>query len=355
MGGGMMQKIRIHFYWTIVLVVVLALEIMLTGNARAANQAALDLLDTQGLLLVPDSTYDRVMAFHPETGDLVDADFIPADPTHLSTPLCAILGPGDDNLLVSDQIEDVIQQYDLLTGAYLGVFAPSGGPDTAILDNIRGIARSHNNTFLVTVGSGANADCIAEFDTSGNYLGNFIAIGAGGLDSPFDVLYTGTEYLVGGIDSDAIHRYNASGAPLANLASIDTFPEQLAIAENGNILVGNFSGSQEGVVEFTSAGALVGIYDPASLSGYRGVYELPNGNILTANGSGVHEIDRSGNLVETKISGVSAHYLEYIYADSQTQPLSIPTLNQWGMMFLFTLLMGTVIWTRRKNSTYQNR
>ena len=63
-------------------------------------------------------------------------------------------------------------------------------------------------------------------------------------------------------------------------------------------------------MEFTPAGGVVGIYDPASLGGYRGVYELPNGNLLVTNGAGVHEIDRSGNLVETKISGVSGRFIE---------------------------------------------
>ncbi len=46
----------------------------------AAHAAAYRLLLTTGLLLVPDSTNDRVMAFDPTTGNLVDADFIPADP-----------------------------------------------------------------------------------------------------------------------------------------------------------------------------------------------------------------------------------------------------------------------------------
>ncbi len=173
------------------------------------------------------------MAFNPETGDLVDADFIPADPINLSTPICSLIGPGGDNVLVSDQINDVVQQYDLLTGAYIGEFAPAGGLDNSIIDNIRGIIRSHNDTLLVTVGGGTNADSIAEFDTSGNYMGDFIANGSGGLGSPFDVLYTGTDYLVGGINSDAIHRYDTTGSYLDDLSSIDSFPEQITQASNG--------------------------------------------------------------------------------------------------------------------------
>ena len=46
-------------------------------------------------------------------------------------------------ILVSDQVKDVVQEYDL-EGNYLGVFAPAGGVDNAILDNIRGIALAPN-------------------------------------------------------------------------------------------------------------------------------------------------------------------------------------------------------------------
>jgi hypothetical protein len=139
-----------------------------------------------------------------------------------------------------------------------------------------------------------------------------VANASGGLNSPFDVLL-GAEALVGGISSDAIHRYNVTtGAYIADLTAINSFPEQLAFAGNGNILAANFSGTQEGIVEYMSDGTLVGIYDPPSLGGYRGVYELGNGNLLVTNGDGVHEIDRTGTLIESKITGVSARFIELI-------------------------------------------
>lgn len=312
----------------------------------AARQLALDTLRQTGLLLIPESTNDRVMAFDPTTGDLIDPDFIPADPTNLSTPICAITGFAANTILVSDQLEDVVQMYDS-DGNYLGVFAPAGGPDPTILDNIRGIAISHNNTLLVTVGSGTNEDAIAEFDSSGNYLGNFVANGAGGMGSPFDVYQRSGDYLVGGIDSDALHRYDMSGTYLADLTPINTFPEQVTEAANGNVLVANFSGTDEGVAEYTASGTLVGIYDPASLGGYRGAYELPNGNLLTTNGSGVHEIDRSGNLVETKISGVSARFIEEMGPRVQ-----IPTMGPAALIGFIALLLvaGLVLMRRRRRA-----
>ena len=301
-----------------------------------------------GLLLIPESTNDRIMAFDPMTGDLVDPDFIPADVTNLSTPIQAILSASGESILVSDQIEDVVQEYDL-DGNFVGTLAPAGGADTSILDNIRGIALGSTGNLLVSVGGGANEDAVAEFDGAGNYLGNFVANGAGGLDSPFDVLPRSMDFLVAGINSDAIHVYDSTGSPLPNLAAIDNFPEQIAETESGNVLVGNFAGSQEGVVELTAAGALVGVYDPASLGGYRGAYELPNGNILTTNGGGVHEIDRMGNLVETKIAGVSARFITLVQTPSTASILEVPTLGTWSLVLL-ALLIAVAGWITARRS-----
>lgn len=305
----------------------------------AAHQQALGMLPDTGLLLIPESTNDRVMAFDPTTGDLIDPDFVPADPDNLSTPIHAILSADGASILVSDQIDDVVQQYDL-AGTYIGIFAPAGGPDTSILDNIRGISLRPNGNLLVSVGGGANDDAIAEFDTAGNFLGNFVANGAGGLDSPFDVFerVSGT-FLVGGINSDTLHEYDASGGALPDFAPLDTFPEQIYETASGNVLIGNFSGSQEGVVELDAAGAVVGVYDPASLGGYRGAYELPNGNILTTNGGGVHEIDRAGNLVETKIASVSARFIEFVGgAEPEVPVVEVPTLSTWGLLAMLLAL-----------------
>jgi hypothetical protein len=305
----------------------------------ASQQQVMGSLIETGVLLIPESTNDRVMAFDPNSGDLIDADFIPADPTNLSTPIQAILSADLNSILVSDQLDDVVQQYDL-NGNYQGVFAPAGGLDNNILDNIRGISLDTSGNLLVTVGGGANDDAVAQFDGAGNYLGNFIANGAGGLDSPFDVIPTAAgEYLVGGITSDNLMRFDALGTYIADLSPINTFPEQLYQLPNGNFLVANFSGTEEGVVEYTSAGVLIDIYDPAAVGGNRGVFELGNGNILTTNGSGVHEIDRSGNLVETKISGVSARFISFVQAGEPEPPLPVPSVTTWGLLLLGVLLI----------------
>jgi len=265
------------------------------------------------MLLIPDSDSDRVMAFDPATGDLINANFIPSDPTHLTTPKNAILNAAGDRVLVSDQAEDVVQAY-TLNGAYAGVFAPAGGANTAILDNILGIALRPNGNLLVTVFGGANVNAVAEFNTAGAYLGDFIANSSGGLDGPFDIFARGTaDWLVSSINTDQVKRYNfTTGAFITNLASINNFPQQIALAGNGNLLVANFSGTQEGIVELTAGGALVGVYTATGLSQYRGVHELPGGTLLVATSGGVYEINRSDPLSNTKLAGVSAQYIERV-------------------------------------------
>ena len=225
----------------------------------AAHAQALRQLTSTGLLLVPDSTDKRVMAFDPITGNLVDANFIPADPTHLSTPINAILSAGGNSVLVSDQINDVVQEYDL-NGTYIGVFAPAGGANNAILNNIRGIALDANGNLLVTTADATNVNAVAKFDTNGAYLGNFIASGAGGLNSPFDIYGRAADWLVASIDTDNVLRFDLAGAPLGVFGGVNNFPEQVNGVPNSNVLVADFGGTQQGIVEFTAAGGLVGVY-----------------------------------------------------------------------------------------------
>lgn len=276
-------------------------------SARAESLAR---LSTDGLLLIPNSTAKMIMTFDPDTGDLIDPEFIVLDPDATGTAIHAIMS-ANNTILLSDQIRDVVHQYDL-DGNYMGVFAPAGGVDTSILDNIRGISLRPNGNLLVTVASSANANAIAEFDTDGNYIGNFIDNGAGGLNSPFDVYRrVGTDWLVSSINSNQVLSFELeTGNPIGEFSPISSFPQQILEIGAGNVLVANFSGTQ-GVYEFDADGNVIGIYNPTQIGGYRGVWELANGNILTTTGAGVFEINRDGQLVDTKYDGVG-RFIEYV-------------------------------------------
>ena len=280
----------------------------------AARAKALQLMNSTGILLIPDSTNKRLMTFDPISGDLVDPNFIILEDEPTGTIIHAILGSDQNSFLISDQTRDVVHQYDL-NGNYLGIFAPAGGADTDILDNIRGISLRPNGHLLVTTSAGGNAHAIAEFDTDGEFVGNFIDNGSGGLNSPFDVYgRPNTDWLVSSINSYEVLQYDyENGEPIGQFAPISSFPQQILEIANSNVLVGNFSGTQ-GVYEFDADGELIGIYNPTGTSNYRGVYELLNGNILTTTSGGVFEINRDGELVDTKYSGQS-RFIEYVQVD----------------------------------------
>ncbi|MCK4652942.1 MAG: hypothetical protein KAU01_00685, partial [Candidatus Cloacimonetes bacterium] len=286
-----------------------------------------------GLLLIPDSAGDRVMAFDPLTGDLYEENFIPSDPTNLSTPIQAALHPDQNSILVSDQIKDGLLQYDF-DGNFVGWFAPAGGVNNAILDNVRGWGLKADGNILVTTAGGSNSDAIVEFDTSGNNIGNFIANGAGGLDGPWDILYRPdhNDYLVTASSSGGIHQYDMNGVYLGDFATGFSFTEQITEIESGNILFASFS-APSGVHEFASDGTFIGYYD--IVGSLRGVYELPNGNILVTNSDGVYEINRNNIIVSTKISGVNARSINFVEPVSPFPPPTNVAVDEE---------IGTVYW-----------
>lgn len=286
------------------------------ARARAAKSNRDYLRSANGLLLIVESTGDRVMAFDPASGDLVDMDFIPPSSGILSTPIQAQQSPWG-TITISDQLNDVVQEFDT-SGVFIGTFAPAGGVNNAIMDNIRG-HMYHPNTgnLLVAVSGGANQDAIAEFDQGGNYLGNFVANSAGGIDAPWGIWFRSTpaDVLITGDAHDSVLRYDHSGNFLSILAPINNFPEQVVDLPDGNIAVANFGGTQEGVVVLDSNGTLLRTL--TGVSGNRGVWRLGNGNLITTNGSGVHEIDyNTGIVIRTVVGGTNARFVSYYETSS---------------------------------------
>jgi hypothetical protein len=287
-----------------------------------------------GLLLVADATNHRVMAFDPADGDLIDPNFIPSDPANLPGPFAAILGPDHTSVLVSDSVNDLVQRYDL-NGNFLGTFAPAGGVNLAIMDTPAGIALRPSGNLLVCVTAGANANTIAGFNSAGNYIGNFFPNGSGGLVDPIDVYFRANGHvLVSGEGSSAIHEYAATGAFIANFA-VGTVgsdaPTQIIEAANSHVFAA-VRGFHRGVAEYLSNGTYVARHSPPSVDGFRGVFELGNGHLLITTtyrigvGSGpvggqlfggVFEMDRNGNILETKINGLGGLALiEFVLQDT---------------------------------------
>jgi hypothetical protein len=273
------------------------------------------------LLLIPDWTNDNVSSFDPVTGDLVNVNYIPSDPVNLASPKHALLNPVGF-VGVSDQIRDLVQKYDT-TGAYLGIFAPAGGVNNAILDNIRGHGYRPNGNLVVTVGSGGNQNGVPEFDNGGNYLGNFIAIGAGGLSSPFSILFRTSDVLVTGYGSNTVHRYDLNGNYIDNIITGVSNPQHIIELPNGNLALAVFS-TPSGLGIYTPNGNQLHFF--TAVTGLRSVYLLPGGTYLVTNAAGVHEIDSTnGNLIRTIYTSGSMQYISLV--DYSTIPVELTSFN----------------------------
>lgn len=276
------------------------------------------------VLLVPDWTADRVWAFDATTGNLVDTAFIHSNSTALASPKQALEHPLHRFITVSDQITDLVQKFNPDSGTWLGWFAPSTGVNNNILDNIRGHAYRPNNNLLVTVASGTNSNAIAEFDTGGNYIGNFIGNAVGGLNSPFDILFRETDILISQSSSPTgVKQYSLTGTYLAQWATISSFPQQMFRMADGRIAVANFSGTgSTGIRIYDANGNFIRLL--AGVTGNRGVYQLPSGNFLTTNSSGIHEIDSTtGNLIRTIQTGTNFQYINLYDPNNPPAPFSL--------------------------------
>lgn len=252
------------------------------------------------LLMIPDWTYDRVYAFDYITGDLVDTAFIHSNYPNLQSPKHA-LQRTRTRILVSDQVADAVQEYDT-NGLFVRTFTQGN-----VLDNIRGIAFRPNNNLLVTVASGTNQNTIQQFDTAGVSLGAFINTN---LNSPFAILYRAGDILVtNSSGSEDVNKFNFSGTFISSFIYGQlNFPQQIIELPNGILALCEFSNPGSGVKIYDSTGTLLSTL--SGVTGNRGVYRLPNGNYLTTNSTGVHEIDdTTGALVQTKATGSNFQYI----------------------------------------------
>ncbi|MBK6506478.1 MAG: T9SS type A sorting domain-containing protein [Ignavibacteria bacterium] len=261
-------------------------------------------------LMIPDWTFDRVSLFSSVNGDLLDTAFISHSNPQLQSPKHAQQLFDGRSIVVSDQISDLVQKFDT-AGSYVGFFAPVGGVNTAILDNIRGIRFRPNRNLLVTVGSGTSQNTIQQFDEDGNHTGTFITEN---LSSPFDILLRQGDMLItnsGG--TNKITKFTLDGTFISAFYSGSdiAFPQQMYQLANGNVVVAGFS-TPSGLIMFDSTGNY--IRSLTGVTGCRSAYLLGNGNYLTTNGTGVHEVDSTtGALVRTVVAGANFQYIsEYI-------------------------------------------
>ncbi len=224
------------------------------------------------LLLMPDSTNNRMVVFNAFDGSVVNPNLFALAG---GTPVHA-LSVGNE-IWVSEQIGDRISRW-APDGSFLG--AITGG-----LDNIRGMAQVGGTVYVTNAGTanGAPGAAVISYSTSGTLLGSFST--AANASSPFALLANQGGLLVASSNAnDDIHRYSLAGTPLGTFHNSTTlnFAEQMVYAPNGDVLVAGFSSNN--IVRLdASTGAVLGSF---AAGGARGLAQLGNGNILWTSSAG---------------------------------------------------------------------
>jgi hypothetical protein len=271
--------------------------------------AALGSTASAQVLMIPDSSADKISLYSAVDGSLVNADFILDSGGVLydfSTPKDAI--QVGNEIWVFDQLSDQIIRFDT-SGAHVATILPA----TGMVDNMRGGCFANNTIYVSNDGSanGATADSVTMFDTAGTRLGA-VSIAAQNT-SPFDVTEYNGELLVSEFTStNETSRYDYSVGYLglfhaSNGSSGIDSAEQISVASNGDVLIAGFS-SPIGIYRYDSTGAQIAYYATGT-SGCRGVYELQNGLILFTDGAGVKTYDPATAAIVTITAGSGFQYI----------------------------------------------
>ena len=246
-----------------------------------------------GVLLIVDSSADVVGMYDPYDGtylgDLINGSGM------FYTPINAILGP-DGNVYVSDQVNDTVYVFDT-QGNYLSVYADKANDG---IDNIRGI-NFYNNELYVCSYYGY----VARFNGPHSRMADFIYDGSSSL---WDIVFlSGGDCLVSTSTADEVRHYDANGNLLGQVIPAD-FPEQL---QEDTLLPGEYlvnTLTDKEVKDFDANGTIHQTTHHGQSGS--GVYRLGNGNLLSAQGNGVYELDPgTGNIIQQK-SSASGKYIE---------------------------------------------
>lgn len=271
--------------------------------------------EAQTLLMMPDSTNNRLVLLSPFDGSVVNPNYFPLAG---GTPIHAMQVGSE--IWVSEQLGDRISRWDL-NGNYLGQIGPtfSGGG----LDNIRGMGLINNTVYVTNAGTanGAPGNAVVLFDTAGNFLNFFSTTGLA--PSPFGVLsHSGGMLVSSSSGNDDIHRFSLTGTSLGTFHNSTTlnFAEQMNYAANGDVLVAGFSSNN--IVRLdASSGAVLGTFAAA---GARGVIQLGNGNILWTSGAGVFVYDGSSS---TQVYTGGGRYVDLVDFTPIPEPAGLAVLG----------------------------
>jgi len=295
--------------------VLLATSAGLLVSASAAAQ--------QSLLLIPDSGADRISAFDPATGALVNLNFIPKD-GRMKQVIQVVQTPWN-TLLMTDFEANSIWEYGL-DGQYIQTFVDTAqiGFPTApgASRGLQGICIAYGKVWFTVndvIGTGAdNRNAIWSVNYDGTGLQQFVSA----VDQPALGQVRGLAPLNGGFvvadsgDSgdDDIEFVSAAGVvetPCWHDGTDDVsymrFPQQVTVTDEGSVLVATFTTAT--VFELDGAtGNLVNFVIPTPGLSMRGVYPLENGEWLSSGGTKVLRVAPIGGTTTEIVNVTLANY-----------------------------------------------
>jgi len=260
------------------------------------------------LLLIPDTAADKISAFSPTDGSVVNLNFIPKDGR--MKQVTQVVQTPWNTLLMSDFEANSIWEYDF-NGLFLGTFvdtASLGFPVApGVSRGLQGICIAYGKvwfTFNDVIGTGSdnrNAIWSVEFDGSNPHAvctaidhpelgqlrgilpwnGGFLVTDSGNATNLSDDV----EFVSLDCQVQSPTFYNST---LAGASELFQFPQQISAANDGKLLVATFS-NQAGVHEIDPVTHTLWRYRSPVL-GLRGVHPLENGDWIATGGTRVVKI-----------------------------------------------------------------
>lgn len=262
------------------------------------------------LLMVTDTTNDRIMLISANTGAVINNNFIDlkGHPEGGTAMAAVVVG---DQIWISDQSQDGVYRYSFDGTAFLGMVggtysSPAG---IEVVGNVAYIADRGNDRIVMV--DALTATPIGTFN-----------VGFDGSGTPYDVLHvthigSGPALLIGDAsstgDADNIDLFSLSGTFLQTFhnsngsSGIDS-PQQLGLASYGRILCAG-SVAPYGIFEYNTDGTQAN-YWARTLSA-RGVYELRSGDVIFTDQNGIHKINRATGEITDVATGFAARHIEY--------------------------------------------
>lgn len=168
----------------------------------------------------------------------------------------------------------------------------------------------HQTRTDIYVGS-RNTSSVKKYDgKTGNYIGDFVSAGSGGLNTTQDLLFmSDSVLLVTGINNSTIKKYNGvNGAYIGDFTTGYSLanPTKMSIGRDGLIYVSQWGASQNKIARFNISGSFVDEFTSVGVTSGLGHAWDSTGNFYAAsygngNNGKIYKFNSSGTLLSTFI------------------------------------------------------